>query len=458
MTIALFGIETILLQSVAINLADEGFDVRPIDWKSVRRLQSLGPEISKGVLIVSDHGAGEPTEWVSRLITRERRLILCAPKPENEDYQLLKEMGAAEIVTPRTKDPEHISERILAQLILDGDIGQLACGNLHGATKVMRDLYRLMTAFAPLDDPVLILGETGTGKELVAREIHNLSKRRDKFLTINCGELNRELAGSELFGHKRGSFTGATEARRGLLAEAGGGTIFLDEIGDLELKTQAFLMRVLEEKEIRRLGSNQSEVVPARIVLATNRNLELECEEGRFRHDLFERIRGFTLELKPLRERRADIPLLVRHFLTQFNKERNKGVELPDGAFDCLFNYEWVGNVRELRSAIRNAASRVESQDANSPGFINIDHLIQTTRRADKQRPTSELSASDNAKNYVTFDPRVNTWKDFFKRAETAYFQALLIVTGGNKKEAARLSGLSQSQAYDKFNKLKSNQ
>jgi len=349
MTIALFAAESLPLQSVAASLVDAGLDVRAVAWDSLSVIQSLGPEINKGVLIVAKHGAGEPTAWVSRLLTKKRPLILCAPQPETEGYQLLKELGATEIITPRSWEPEHIAERILGQLILDGDVLPAACGNLRGANRAMRDLYRDMDVVAPLADPVLILGETGTGKELVARELHKLSQRPDKFLPINCGELSLELAGSDLFGHKKGSFTGATEARQGLLAEAGGGTIFLDEIGELDLKAQAILLRVLEEKKVRRLGSNQTEDVPARIVLATNRDLELECAEGRFRQDLFERIRGFTLELQPLRERRADIPLLVHHFLLEFNRETHRTVQLPSGAVDCLFAYEWFGNVRELR-------------------------------------------------------------------------------------------------------------
>lgn len=192
MPIALFAIDSGPLESIVSALSDEGLDVRAIDLDSTRGIKSLGPEISKGVLIIPKHGAGEPTEWISRLITSERRLILCAPKPDSEGYQLLKEMGATEIITPRTADPAHISERILAQLIVDGDVEEFTCGSLFGATTVMRDLYRRMTAFAELADPVLILGETGTGKELVAKEIHKLSKRPDTFLSINCGELSRE--------------------------------------------------------------------------------------------------------------------------------------------------------------------------------------------------------------------------------------------------------------------------
>jgi two-component system response regulator HydG len=448
-TIALFTTESSLLQSVASILAGEGLDVRAIAWDAMRSFASLGPEIDKGVLVVTKHGAGEPTAWVRRLLADGRRLILCTPQTDIQSYQLLEELGANEIITPRTWQPEHVAERVLAQLILDGDVTPSACGRLRGASRVMRDLYRDMAVIAPLSDPVLILGETGTGKELVAGELHNLSGRPDKFLPINCGELSLELAGSDLFGHKKGSFTGATEARQGLLAEAGRGTIFLDEIGELDLKAQAILLRVLEERKVRRVGSNQMEDVPARIVLATNRDLESECEEGRFRKDLFERIRGFALELCPLRERRDDIPLLVHYFLAEFSRETGRVLKLVGGALDGLFDYEWPGNVRELRAAVRRAAAF-----ANPDGFVTDWQLSPATRRGRKRAEPGGSPGPDNAKYFVTFDPAVDTWKDFLERAQAVYFQALLTDTGNNKTEAHRRSGLSSSQFYEKIKSI----
>lgn len=445
MTIALFAIDSTTLRNVFTSLDGEGLDVREIDWDSVRSLKPLASEIDKGVLIVPTHGAGEPTELVSRLLTGGRRLILCAPKPGKEDYQLLRELGATEIITPHTRAPQHISERVLGQLILDGDVGQTSCGDLYGATLIMRHLYREMTAYASGSDPVLILGESGTGKELVAREIHRLSRPATRFVPVNCGTLNSELAVNELFGHARGAYTSATEAQDGLLAAAGVGTVFFDEIGNLEFKSQAILLRVLEERKVRRLGANQADDMRARFVLATNKDLEVECAEGRFRHDLYERIRGLTLELRPLRERRADIPLLARHFLNEFNQGEGRNARLPDGAFDCLFNYEWVGNVRELRSAIRRAALL-----ADPSGFINIEHLIQATRRADIRK--------SNFRYNVGFDPAIDSWDDLLERAGAAYFQALFLATDGDTVMAAELAGLSRSRVYDRFNKLKSDE
>lgn len=448
MTLALFSTELGPLPSVVASLADEGLDVRAFNWNSPRGVETLGPEVANAVLIVPKHGAGEPTALVRRLLAGERRLLLCAPQPSGVDYQLLKEMGASEIITPRTWEPEHIAERILGQLILEGHVGPSACGRLRGASNVMREMYRDLSVVAPLADPVLILGETGTGKELVAAELHNLSRRPDKFLPINCGELNLELAGSDLFGHKKGSFTGATEARRGLLAEAGQGTLFLDEIGELDLKAQSILLRVLEEKKVRRVGSNQTEEVPARIVLATNRDLESECEEGSFRQDLLERIRGFTMQLPPLRERRADIPLLAHHFLDEFNRETGRALRVATGTLDCLFNYDWPGNVRELRAAIRLSAAF-----SDADGFTSALHLVQATRRGRKRKQANEPPPSD-ARYFVPFDPTTDTWRDFLERAQAVYFQTLLNVVGGNKAEARKRSGLSSSQFYEKLKSL----
>lgn len=446
MPIILFATESLSLKKVVAYLGDEGVDVRAVDDAAIKNIRSFEPDTSKAVLIVPRHGAGDPTDSFRRLLGKDRQLILCTPQPDSNGFEMLKKVGATEIITPRSWAPEHIAERVLAQLILDGDVTPSACGNLHGATRDMRDAYAEMAVISPLDDPVLITGETGTGKELFAREIHNLSKRSDNFLAINCAELSVELAGSDLFGHKKGSFTGATDAREGLLAAAGRGTVFLDEIGELDLKAQAKLLRVLEDKKVRRIGSNQTENVPARIVLATNRDLEFECEEGRFRQDLFERIRGFNLELKPLRERRSDIALLAEHFLAEFNQERDTTTQIAPGSIDCLFDYEWPGNVRELRAAIRRAAAF-----AGNDGFVSWWHLNQATRRSSKQTRTTGTTIPANAKYSVRFNPKVDTWKEFSARAQSVYFQTLLEVTGGDKKEARELSGLGTSQFYERL-------
>jgi DNA-binding NtrC family response regulator len=439
MSIALFNSPEIQLKGIADALRDDGLDiaVSPVDAPA-------NPGISKGVLVVPKHGAGELTDMTRRALGPNRELILCALQPDNDDRRLLTSLGATRIITPRTWSAEDIAERVLAQLILDGHVQPSASGKVRGATRAMRTLYRDLALIAPLSDPVLILGETGTGKELVAAEVHRLSQLSGKLVVINSGEMSVDLAGSDLFGHKKGAFSGSTETRQGLIAEAGHGTVFLDEIGELDLKAQAFLLRVLEEKKVRRVGANVTEEVDARFILATNRDLELECEEGRFRQDLYERIRGFTLNLPPLRERRADIPLLAQFFVEQFNEETARSLYVPDGATDRLFNYDWIGNVRELRAAVRKAAAF-----ADDDGAISAVQLLQATMRRRSRRP-----GPDAREFVVAFDPKKDTWKDFQKRAQAIYFRAVLNAADGNKEQARKVSGFSTSQFYEKMKDL----
>ena len=446
MATALYATESLSLEVIASILAAEDLPVRAIEADEIRSVKIFGPEITKGVLIVPKHGAGAQTAWFRRLLGDDRELILCTMQPEIEGYEKLRSVGATTVITPRSWAPEHVAERILGQLILDGDITPSACESLYGATKLMRNAYREVSVIAPLDYPVLISGETGTGKELFAQAIHNLSKRPDKYIEINCGVLNKDLAGSELFGHTKGAFTGADHPRQGLLLEAGRGTVLLDEIGELNEQSQVLLLRVLEEKKVRRIGSNQSEPLNARVVLATHRDLELACEEGKFRQDLYERIRGFIIEVPPLRQRRADIPLLAQEFVNEFNRKEKPPVTIAPGTFDCLFNYHWPGNVRELRSAIHNAAVFA---DAN--GFMSALRLMQVIQRRRSARVAGRIASG--VKHYLGFDPRLDTWKKFSDRAHVAYFQAVL-EAGGNKKEAQRLSGLGSSQFYENLKTL----
>jgi len=303
----------------------------------------------------------------------------------------------------------------------------------------MQELFKNISTLAPLDEAVLIIGETGTGKELVAGELHRLSTRQDPMLTINCPELTPELLGSELFGHEKGAFTNAAQARKGLILEARGGTVFLDEIGDLDLIAQAKLLRVIEEKALRPVGSNRWAKVPARFVLATNRNLEEDSEVGKFRPDLLERIRGFTLELPPLRTRKADISLLVRHFIDEYSQDYGKHLNIPSGSLDWLFRYDWPGNVRELRAAVRKAAAYADRQGNISA--VMLQEAVRGRRRLSIQ-------------NSMAFDPTNESWRDVQKKLQTAYFRSVLAAANGSKEVAAKLAGISRAQLYEKLKEI----
>jgi len=224
---------------------------------------------------------------------------------------------------------------------------------LIGKSKKMRELYSLIERVAPSIANVLILGESGTGKELVARAIHYNSPRKDKpFVAVNCGAIPETLMESELFGHKKGSFTGAISDRAGLFEQAGGGTLFLDEIGEVPLQLQAKLLRVLQEKEFRRVGGVADQKADVRIVAASNRNLEEQVKEGSFREDLFYRLNVVQLQMPPLRERVEDIPLLVEHFYRKFVQTPLNGEIITPGARKILLSYPFPGNVRELENLV----------------------------------------------------------------------------------------------------------
>jgi len=237
------------------------------------------------------------------------------------------------------------------------NLEQAQAVELVGQSRAMQKVLESIRTVAPTDTTVLIHGESGTGKELVARAIHNLSPRRFMpLVTIHCGALTETLLESELFGHERGAFTGAQYRKKGKFEIAEGGTVFLDEIADISLKTQTDLLRVLQEKEITRVGGNQVIPVDFRAVAATNKELSALVKEGTFRADLYYRLDVFGIEVPPLRERKEDIPLLVDHFIRKYARAMNKRFEsLSRTALDVLMNYSWPGNVRELENAIERA-------------------------------------------------------------------------------------------------------
>lgn len=439
MNIALLSSDLDRLREIAFALSQEGVEALPYPLGGQHKRQ-VGEDFDAGVLVVPQHGAGAQLEKARAIFGDRRPLLLCSPQPSNADRQLLLELGAFEVITPRSWQSDHVAERILAHLILEGYIQPDSFGEIRGATKVMRSLYRDIETIAPLSDTVLVLGETGTGKELIAKEIHRVSGRTGDFIAINCAELSVELTGSDLFGHKKGAFTGATEARHGLLAEARAGTVFLDEIGEFDLLAQAKLLRVLEDRTVRRVGSNTWEPIKARFILATNRDLESECDNGSFRTDLLYRINELTLETAPLRERLADVPLLVKHFVSEFNQEHGKNLQIPPNTLDSLFNYLWPGNVRELRGVVRKAAAYADQAE-----HISAIRLQEASARRRHQ---------NGPRNSIDFDPSSDKWRDVLHRTQAAYFTAVLSAAKGNKEEAARRAGMSRSQFYEKLKEV----
>ena len=244
--------------------------------------------------------------------------------------------------------------------------------DIVGQSTAMNRVYDAIETVGPTDATVLITGESGTGKELVARAIHHASPRKfHPLVVIHCGALTETLLESELFGHEKGAFTGAQYRKKGKFEIAEGGTVFLDEIGDISLKTQTDLLRVLQEREIVRVGSNQPIKVDFRCVAATNKDLEKTIEEGKFRPDLFYRLNVFRIELPPLRERRDDIPILVNHFVHKFSQQMNKKISrVSPGAMNLLQQQPWAGNVRELENAIERAMVVAQEPEIRESDFV----------------------------------------------------------------------------------------
>jgi transcriptional regulator with PAS, ATPase and Fis domain len=282
----------------------------------------------------------------------------------------------------------------------------------------MERIFKLISSVAPTISTVLITGDSGTGKELVARAIHYNSPRRDKpFVIVDCGALPGNLIESELFGYKKGAFTGAQSDKKGLLETAEGGTLFLDEIGNLPLDLQSKILRVLQEKEFRPIGGKRSRQVDIRFITATNKNLYNMVQEGTFRDDLFYRLNIFPIHVPPLRERKEDIPPLAYHFLKKYSVEMEKQVStIPVESMRVLLSYQWPGNVRELENTIQRALlltenSAIKPEDLSSLKIIEREDIPQTVQELKGiKKHLRERSVEEIERSFVVEALKRNKW------------------------------------------------
>jgi DNA-binding NtrC family response regulator len=307
-------------------------------------------------------------------------------------------------------------------------------GGIIGKSKAMRDVFDKIRRVAPSTASVLITGETGTGKELVAKAIHyNSPRSRKAFIALNCAAIPENLLESELFGHVRGSFTGAVANKRGIFEEADGGTLLLDEIAELHPSLQAKLLRTLDDGSVRRVGDNRNIPVDARLICSTNKELTAEVNEGRFRLDLYHRIKVIEIDIPPLRDRREDIVLLAEHFLNKLSGQHGKNVTCiaPD-AMNLLLRHNWVGNVRELINIFEQAVILTEGDT------LTAEHLMQLTAG-----PAAGFAAGVLLKE--------DSLKKMLGRVEKEIIERILRETGGNRKDAARRMGLSERALYYKL-------
>ncbi len=295
-----------------------------------------------------------------------------------------------------------------------------------GISPGMVEIYKTVSRVAPTDATVVIEGETGTGKELVARMIHRFSRRANHpFVPVDCASIAPSLLESELFGAMRGAFTGADRDRTGVFEAAHRGTVFLDEIGDVELNFQLKLLRFLQEREIRPVGAARSKEVDVRVLAATNRDLQGMVDDGKFREDLWFRLNVVRIIIPPLRERRADVPLLARFFVNKYNGRYNRDVKLMDSGVRALQDYTWPGNVRQLQHV--------------------VERLIILTDRIDAGTVREALTAMESR------DKPVETLAD----AEEDQIRRVLTATGGNKSKAAQILGIERKTLYRKLERMK---
>jgi two-component system response regulator HydG len=303
-----------------------------------------------------------------------------------------------------------------------------------GNSPRMHEVLAKLKSIAPTSATVLIQGETGTGKELVAKAIHNNSPRKNKnFVALNCTAINENLLEDELFGHEPGAFTGADRLRKGRFEFANGGTLFLDEVGDMPLNLQAKLLRVLENQEVYRIGSNEPIKVNVRLLSATNKDLEAAVAAGSFRQDLYYRLRVVCVKLPALRERREDIPLLAAHFIKEFNHKHGKHVTgFAEPVRKAMAGYDWPGNVRELRNLIESMV--VQDLD----GLLGLDDL-QSVEGLDKFRVPVDNSSPASPANLVGRP---------LNEVERYYIEQALQLTAGNREEASRMLNIGERTMY----------
>ncbi len=333
------------------------------------------------------------------------------------------------------KELKHLLERLIHQRQISSENRLLreqlearqALGTLIGASAKMQKVYEMILKVARKRHPVLILGESGTGKELVARAIHAYSPGRDlQFVPVDCGALSSSLIESELFGHVRGAFTGANQNRPGLLVAGGKGTVFLDEIAELPVELQSKLLRAIQEREVRPVGSNQRMPLEARIIAGTNQHLEGAIVRGTFRKDLFFRLNVVSIKLPPLRERKNDIPLLAHHFIDRHGGAAGGFTGISYEAMSRLMTYDWPGNVRELENCIQRALA------LGTPPEINVRDL-----------PSNLIYAIQAGSE----KQRVSTLREVERDA----IRQALEMTGGDRIQAARLLGIGKTTVYRKI-------
>jgi two-component system response regulator HydG len=384
----------------------------------LKRLRAAQPALE--IIVLTAHGTIESAIAAMKMGAYE---FLQKPTP----------LAAIELATRRALEHRRLGEENAR--LKDGLQPTKLSSDLIGQGPEMEALKRFIQKVGPTDSTVLLRGETGTGKDLVAAAIHRASGRRDHpFVAVDCASLHDNLLQSELFGHERGAFTGAVKMRHGLFEAAHGGTIFLDEVGDVSPALQASLLRILETSRFRRVGGARELVVDVRLIAATNRDLERMISEGRFRQDLFFRLNAIHVELAPLRQRRADVPVLADHFLARHNARYGTQKRLGPDAVEAMIDHAWPGNVRELRHAVERAAVLADGDEIRATDLP--PELRSVTRVGPHEAGTAEPLLP-------------------LLEMERRHLQRALDQAGGHRARAAGTLGISERSLYRKIQEFR---
>ena len=412
--------------------------------EAMRKVTTFRPAIVVSDLVMPRMGGADLLRALKDQLSDITFILLTAQGTVESAVEAIKE-GAYDYLS-KPVDPQRL--QILLQKAVERqetlrEVRQLrrqlreqgSFGRIIGNSPGIRKVYRVIEQAAPTSASVLISGESGTGKELIAQTIHELSPRASfPFVAINCAAIPETLLESEIFGHEKGAFTGASDRRTGVFELAHRGTLFLDEIAEMMPATQVKLLRVLQERVFRRLGGRQEIAVDVRVIAATNVNPQDAVSNGKLREDLFYRLNVFAIDLPPLRERREDIPLLVQSFLSEFNRTNAKGIRAVDqDAMYILEHYPWPGNIRELRNVIERATILAESE------FIEPRHL-----------PPSLLARGEESLPTLTIAPGTTV-----DEAERRLILLTLEHTRNNKTRAAEILGISLKTLHNKLNRMK---
>lgn len=435
--------EPITLQNLEYIMNKDGYDVVCVDSgaKALKQLSNTEFDIILTDLKMQPIDGIEVLERTKELYPDTEVILITAYATVDTAVEAMKKGAYHYISKPfKLDEARYTVKKALEKRQLKKEVSELRAKIkdqqelplIIGKSHSIISLQETIKQIAPTDSNVLIQGETGTGKELVAKTIHYLSPRAERrFMAFNCGAFTEELLANELFGHEKEAFTGAKGIKKGLLECASGGTVFLDEIGDMPLSMQVKLLRVLQEKRLIRVGGTDEIPIDIRVISATNRDLKKEVKQGRFRKDLYYRLNVIKLEIPPLIDRRDDIPLLVYHFLKKYSQSQGKDIEnISEQVMEILMCYEFPGNVRELENIIERAVTLCQGNTIET-GHLPPD-LQQLTLRVKRPESRDLLTLEEQEKEYI---------------------QWVLQKTGGNKTKAAEILGIDRVSLWRKLKK-----